>query len=164
MSHTSTVTETYSVLDIEAVHCCVTADLIMIATSSGAISETKAREYGHDIEVLAKNNYLKKVDVTLLSNGAEMRAIQYETNIASGSIKMSRPGGVLWPKVNNPHLRIVLSYYNSYTNEAREKMSSKLKIAWVSTNIDTSHVGLKAMGGRDYASNAYGMQRKDFGA
>ncbi len=164
MSYTTTGTETYSVADIEAVHCCVTTDLVMIAASSGAITEAKAREYGHDIELLAKNNYLKKVDVTLLSSGVEMRAIQYEINTTSGNLKMSRPGGVLWPKVYSPYLRIVLYYLPSYTSEAREKMSKKLKIGWVPTKVDTSHVTLKATGGRDYASNAYGMQRKDYGA
>lgn len=163
MSYTTTGTETYSVADIEAVHCCVTTDLIMIATSSGAITEAKAREYGHDIELLAKNNYLKKVDVTLLSNGVEVRAIQYEINTTSGNLKMSRPGGVLWPKVDSPYLRIVLFHLASYTDEVRKKMSSQLKIVWGATNVDTSHVALKATGGRDYASNAYGMQRKDYG-
>jgi hypothetical protein len=41
-------------------------------------------------------------------------------------------------------------------------MSGKLKINWSPTSDDTNHTGLKATGGRDYASNAFGMQRKDF--
>ena len=34
----------------------------MIATSSGAITEDKARTYAHDVEILAKAGYLKSVD------------------------------------------------------------------------------------------------------
>jgi hypothetical protein len=41
-------------------------------------------------------------------------------------------------------------------------MSGKLKINWGPTSDDTSHVMLKSAGNRDYASNAFGMQRKDF--
>ena len=42
-------------------------------------------------------------------------------------------------------------------------MKPKLKIGWVPTTADTTHAGLAASGGRDYASNGWGLQRKDFG-
>ena len=76
---------------------------------------------------------------------------------------MSRPGGVLWPRVAAPYFRIVLSYTNAYTDAARERMRGRLKIPWVPTSADTSHSGLKLSGGRDYASNGWGLQRKDYG-
>ena len=57
MSYTYAATETFSVTDIETVMRRVTADLVMIASSTGAITEEKARGWGHDIEVLAKNGY-----------------------------------------------------------------------------------------------------------
>lgn len=161
---TATVSETYTTVDIENVIRRVTADLVMIAASSGAITEAKAREYGHDIELLAKNGYLRKADVTLFSGETEVKATCFEVNTSSGNLEMSRPGGVRWPQVANPYLRIVLSYNDSYTDEARGKMTGKLNIAWTPTDADTSHTGLKAVGGRDYASNGYGMQRKDFEA
>jgi hypothetical protein len=47
---------------------------------------------------------------------------------------------------------------------AKEQMRGRLKINWTPTSIDTSHSTLKASGGRDYTSNAFGMQRKDFAA
>lgn len=159
-----TATATYTTTDIENVVRRVTTDLVMIADSSGAITTDKARDYGHDIELLARNGYLKKVDVTLLSAGVEKRAVRYEVNTASGSLTSSRPGGVLWPKVASPYLRLVLSYTSAYDDAAREKMTSKLMISWSPTNADTSHSGLAAGGGRDYASNSYGMQRKDWAA
>jgi hypothetical protein len=43
-------------------------------------------------------------------------------------------------------------------------MKNKLRIGWVPSAADTSHSTLKASGGRDYASNGWGMQRKDFAA
>jgi hypothetical protein len=166
MSYTATATAstsyTYTNADIEAVCRRFTADIVMIAQSSGAVTESEAREYAHDVEALSKQGFLKQVDVTLLSNGIEVCAAQYTVNTASGDLTMSRPGGVMWPKVDKPYLRIVLSYTSDYTPAEKEKMRSSLKITWTPTSTDTSHFGLKASGSRDYASNAFGLQRKDF--
>jgi hypothetical protein len=162
MSQTYSATETYSVADVEVVMRRVTADLVMIAGSTGAVTEDKARDWGHDIEVLAKNGYLRMVDLTLMSNGIEQKATRFEVNTESGDFTMSRPGGVLWPKLPNPDLRIVLFYTAEYDAAAKEKMGGKLRIGWVPSSADTSHATLKSGGSRDYASNGYGMQRKDF--
>lgn len=162
MSQTFSTTETFSVADVEVVMRRVTADLVMIASSTGAITESKARDWGHDIEELAKNGYLRMVDLTLISNGVEKKATRFEVNTAAGDFTMSRPGGVLWPKVPNPDLRIVLYYTEAYDVAAREKMGNKLRIGWVTTTADTSHATLKSSAIRDYVSNGYGMQRKDF--
>ena len=162
MSETYSATETYSVADVEVVMRRVTADLVMIASSTGAITEEKARDWAHDIEVLAKSGYLRLVDLTLLSAGVEMKATRFVVNTESGDLSTSRPGGVLWPSVPNPELRIVLYYTDAYTAAAREKTKGKLRIGWVSSSADTSHSTLKPGAGRDYVSNGYGMQRKDF--
>ena len=162
MSATSTITETYSITDIEIVIRRVTADLIMIATSTGGWTEAQAREYAHDVELLAKKGYLKWVDVTLLIDGIEQKATRFKVNTESGHLVMSRPGGVLWPRLSNPDLRIILSYTSNYTPEAKERLKSQLKINWTPTSVDTGHHQLIASLGRDYASNGYGIQRKDF--
>lgn len=60
------------------------------------------------------------------------------------------------------YLRIVLSYNDSYTPQAREKMSGKLKGKWTTSHDDISHSQLTQTGGREYASNGYGMERKDY--
>jgi hypothetical protein len=166
MSYTATAsaTDTYTTLDVETVVRRFTADIVMIAQSSGAITEEKAREYAHDVEALAKKGYLKQVDLTLFSGAVEQRATQYTVNTSSGDLIMSRPGGVMWPRVADAFLRIVLTYTGSYTAAAKEQMRGRLKINWTPTSIDTSHSTLKASGGRDYTSNAFGMQRKDFAA
>ena len=110
MSQTKTASATYTVVDIENVVRRVKADLIMIADSTGGWTPDKAREYAHDIEALAKAEYLKHVDVTLLSDGIEKRATRFHVNTEAGNLTSNRPGGVLWPKVPNAFLRIVLSY------------------------------------------------------
>jgi hypothetical protein len=164
MTQSATATQTYSYTnaDIETVARRFTADLVMIAQSSGAITEAKARDYAHDVEALAKKGFLQKVDITLLSGLVEVCAVQYTVNTASGDLTMSRPGGVMWPKVADPYFRIILFYTDDCTFADRAAMSTKLKIAWGPTDDDTSHASLKSTGNRDYASNAFGMQRKDF--
>lgn len=164
MTETYSALYTYTVSDIATVLRRFTADIVMIAQSSGAMTEAEARDYAHDIESLALRGYLKKVDLTLFSGFTEVRATQYSVNTAAGDLTMSRPGGVLWPRVANPTLRVVLSYTDAYDDIARQTMKEKLKISWVPTNADTSHSSLIQNGGRDYASNGWGLQRKDYSA
>src|SRR5260221_5954975 len=163
MSYTDIDTYTYTVVDVEVVILRFSDHIVRIATSSGAITEDKARDYAHDVEALAKAGYLKKVDLTLFSGAVEVRATHYAVNTSSGDLTMSRPGGVLWPRVADASFRIVLSYTNEYTDSAPDRMKGKLRIGWVRTNADTSHSGLTQNGGRDYASNGWGLQRKDYG-
>ncbi len=134
----------------------------MIANSTGAWTTEQAADFSHDVEVLAKAGYLSWVDVTLLSYGVEQKAVRFDVNTNAGSLTSSRPGGVLWPKVASPRLRIVLGYTDAYTSAAREATRGKLKIGWVPNCEDTHHASLTSSGGRDYASNTYGMKRKDW--
>ena len=162
-----TATNTYTAADIEKVVRRFTADLKMIAQSTGAITEAEASTYGEDIELLAKKGYLYSVDVTLLRGGQfgiEEKAVRYTVNNSAGDLTPSRPGGALWPRVTNPYLRIVLSHTSSYDAAAKSTLQPKLNISWTPTNADTNHSSLAQSGGRDYASNGWGMQRKDYGA
>jgi hypothetical protein len=162
MTYTDTATETYTTVDIENVVRRFLADIVMIAQSSGAITEAKAREYAHDVEALAKNGYLRSVDLTLLSGQREVAAARYTVNTASGELNMSRPGGVRWARVADADFRIVLYYTKAYDDAARAWMKNRLKIGWTSTNADTSHLSLRRTGNRDYASNGWGLQREDY--
>jgi hypothetical protein len=166
MSYTvaNTCSYSYTVTDIETVVRRFTADIVMIAQSSGAITEAKARDYAHDVEALAKKDYLKKVDLTLFSGAIEIRATQYVVDTSAGELTMSRPGGVMWPRVTNPYLRIVLTHTDDYDDAAREAMKGKLRIGWSPTAADTSHTSLTQASGRNYVSNGWGMQRKDYAA
>lgn len=164
MSQTATNTATYTMADIEKVVTRVRADLMMIADSTGGWTPKEAQDYAHDIEELAKAGYLAHADVTLLENGQEIYAARFVVNTDASGWTSSRPGGVRWPRVANPRLRLILSYTPSYDDTARQAMKPKLRIGWVPTSEDTSHTGLARAGGRDYASNSYGMQRTDWAA
>lgn len=164
MTQTATKTATYTVADIEKVVTRVRADLMMIGDSTGGWTAEKSLTYAHDVEELAKEGYLKHVDVTLFDSGREIMATRFVINTDASGWTSSRPGGVCWPRVANPYLRIILSYNSSYDDAAREKMGKRLKIGWTPTNEDTSHSTLSRGGGRDYASNSYGIQRLDWAA
>ncbi len=159
---TATKSATYTSVDVENVVRRVKADLIMIANSTGAWPSEKAADYAHDIELLAKNGYLAWVDVTLFSGLAEVKAVRFNVDTDAGSLTSARPGGVLWPRVVNARLRIVISYTSAYTDQAQQALKSKLRIGWVDSSDDTSHSSLSGGGSRDYASNAFGMKRKDW--
>ena len=163
-TRTASATATYTVLDIEKIVRRVKADLVMIADSTGGWTPEKAGHYAHDIEVLAKAGYLNYVDVTLLSSGVEVMAARFDVDTDAGGLTCARPGGVLWPRVAGPYLRMILGYSTTYTAAAREAIKGQLKINWSPTDADTSHRSLNRAGGRDYASNAYGMPRRDWAA
>jgi hypothetical protein len=163
-TRTASATATYTILDIEKVVRRVKADLVMIADSTGGWTSDETLRYAQDIELLAKGGYLKYVDVTLLSDGVEQKAVRFDVDTEAGGLTSSRPGGVLWPRVAAAELRIVIGYTDDYTTAAREAMKPKLKVNWKASTADTSHSSLNRAGGRDYASNAYGMPRRDWAA
>ena len=163
MSQTATQTETYSVADIETVMRRVKMDLMMIASSTGAATEERAKEWAHDIELLAKGGYLKSVDITILSNGKELNAACFTIDAESGTLSNERPGDSLWPRCPEGNLRIVLSYTHHYDSVAKDKLTPKFKRPWSPSTADISHTSLASKPGREYSSNGYGVQRKDFG-
>lgn len=91
-------------------------------------------------------------------------AVRYDVDTKAGSLTSSRPGGVLWPKVPQPRLRLIIGYTGDYDEAARQALAGKLKIPWSPNHEDFTHSGLTSSGGRNYTSNDYGMTRKDWAA
>ncbi len=164
MSSTSSSTKTYSYTseDVTKVVRRFTADLKMIASSTKGMTEEEAARYGHDVEYLAQRGFLKMVDVTLLDASVEVKAVQYLVRAGTNDLTPSRPGGVLWPTVSSPDLRIVLSYTDTYTSTEKEIAKPNLKFNWTATYANLNHPTLKETGARDYSSNGFGVSRKDF--
>lgn len=161
-SYSSTETSTYTVADVEKVVRSIKADLMMIADRTKAMTEDRAKEYAHDIELLAKQGYLTKVDVTLMSSAeVEIAAAKYQFQ-NEGASGAERPGGVLWPATPTGRIRIVMSHSDAYYAESDRVSKLPLKISWVPTTADISHSSLSAKGGRGYSSNGFGANRKDF--
>ena len=161
---TSTYTQTYTETDIEIVTRRFKADLLMIAQSSRALSEAKARDYAHDIEIFAKENALLFVDITLLSGTQEVEAVRYTVDHSGGVLSMSKPGGVMWPKVRDPVFRIVLKHTRHYDAVAKQRLGNRLKVNWVPSSEDIHHNSLAKVGIRDYSSNGWAMRRQDYRA
>jgi hypothetical protein len=162
MSATFTQSETYTVTDIEAVMRRVAADIAMLASSTGAVSEAQALNWAHDVGLLAKKGYLSAVDLTLMKGEIEIKATRFSVDSTSGELTNNRPGGLMWPRMPDATLRIVLLYTAAYDAAARQLLTGQMKSSWVPNTDDTSHAGLTGLPGREYASGGYGVQRKDF--
>lgn len=164
MSGTSSNTKTYSYTneDVTKVVRRFTADLLMIASSTKGMTEEEAAKYGHDVEYLAQRGFLKLVDVTLLDNGVEVTASQYLVRAGTNDLVPSKPGGVLWPAVGSPKVRIVLRYTDTYSQAEKDAAKPNLRFTWSSTDANLNHPSLKVSDARDYSSNGYGISRKDF--
>jgi Bacterial HORMA domain family 1 len=160
MSDTATVSETYSVADVENVVRNLSSDLKMIAESSGTWSRSLVEQYLADVTIMAKKKYLNYVDVTLMYQGLEIKAARYTVNENSGELSSSRPGGVMWPRHSSANLRLVLGMTSKWESEPPDQ--SQFNISWTTTGMDVSHSGLKSSDGRNFTSNAYGLQRRDY--
>lgn len=159
-----TYTQTYTETDIEIVIRRFKADLLMIAQSSKALSEDKALDYAHDIEIFAKENFLLFVDITLLSGTEEVEAARYTVDDSAGGLAMSKPGGVMWPKVRDPVFRIVVRHTSHYDAAAKRRLSNRLRVRWVKSSDNIQHSSLIQVGTRDYSSNGWAMHRQDYRA
>jgi len=159
---TTSATHSYTEEDVAIVMRRLAADLVMIATSTKAITEKEANDYAFDIAYLAKKRFLQFVDVTLLDSGVEVAATRFEVAADGSGLKSSRPGGLVWPKVANPFLRVVLRYTAAYTDDQKAAAASTLKIDWTKSTADISHPTLASSSSRDYSSNGFGLSRKDY--
>ncbi|MDT0498578.1 hypothetical protein RM530_14600 [Algiphilus sp. W345] len=162
MSTTQTKTTTFTSEDISKVIRSFTTELKMIASSTRGMTEAEAAKYGHDIEYLAQHSYLSLVDVTLYSNGKEENAVQYTVRDGTKDLTPSKPGGVMWRRLENPKLHVTVRLTIAYTPQVEQAVKAKLYINWQTTNFDLSHPNLKKKDGRDFTSNGYGISRTDF--
>ncbi|SIR44174.1 hypothetical protein SAMN05880590_1366 [Rhizobium sp. RU35A] len=161
-TRTASATGSYTTTDITIVVRQFTTDLKMIASSTRAMTEKAASDYGADIELLASKGYLKSVDVTQMFGGKEIRAVKYDVDENTGTLKSARPGGVRWPELPGSEIRIVMTHTDSFNAAVLQSLSGRLNISWGFTSVDTSHASLTSSGGRDYASNGWGMRREDW--
>ena len=164
MSYSTTKSQTYTDADVAKVVVSVRADLKMIASSSRGLTDKEVNDYADDIETLAKAGYLEWVDIALYDDGVEKQAVRYTTSADASGWTTNRPGGVLWPWVAEPEVQVVIRGTDAYTPEAKASMKPKLKNNWGPSSADTSHSSLNGTGGRNYASNSFGMARKDWAA
>ncbi|MBY3389211.1 HORMA-1 domain-containing protein [Rhizobium laguerreae] len=162
VTRTASATGSYTTTDINIVVRQFTTDLKMIASSTRAMTEKAASDYGADVELLAANGYLKAVDLTQIFGGKEIRAVKYYVDANTGTLKSARPGGVRWPELAGSEIRIVMSHTDSFNAAVLQSLYGRLNINWGFTSVDTSHSSLNSSGGRDYASNGWGMRREDW--
>lgn len=162
-TYSSTYTSSYTEADVQSVVLNVKADLLMIADSSKAMSRDLAEKYAHDIQLAAQNDYLNKVDVTLLNQlGSEVKAVTYFFTTGDDAKGSSRPGGVRWPETPSGQIRVVLYTKDAWYNEPEKVSKLPWKLSWGTMHVDTSHSGLTSSGNRGYSSNGFGANRNDF--
>ena len=152
---------THTKTDIRKVFECFHADLLMLATHTGAMPLNEANNVAHDVFVFAENQCLSSVHIQLCdSNGDCINAHRYEPNenlFGSGV----RPGGNSWPYQPNGRLHVILSIAN--TDVEREVISSgRLRINWGRSHLSTDYSGMQMSDSRQYTSNGYGLTRATY--
>lgn len=159
-TYTGSSSYTYSVADVENVVRNFAADLRMIAESSGTWSRSEVDLYVEDVNYLAKQKYIKLIDITLLGGAVEEKAVRYIVNENSGELEASRPGGVRWPRIVGARLRMIVRPTSKWGTTPPDR--GKLNYPWGDSSEDISHAALTSSTGRNFTSSGYGFMRTDY--
>lgn len=160
---TVTATETYTSTDIAKVFEVLTAELRLIARSTGLWTQDYALQVSEDVVAFARNEYLREVHVVLSgARGDVMRVHEYKVSTDASGWSMQGPRGNVWPETPGGSLRAILFYgpgWDALDETARARFRSQRHLQWSPTTIDTNYPGLTTTETRTYASHAYGLRR-----
>lgn len=165
MYNTTTITSTYTVVDIRKTFEGFEADIRTIARRTAKWSMTYVDRLFHDIVQLAEEEYLHSVDIVLLdANEKVIRATKFVVNANGTATSSDRAGGNDWTDIPNTQLSVILSYTSKWHNLTPEQKlkfqsDSKFEFTWVTSNIDNSFPHLNQSQGQLYASKGYELQK-----
>jgi hypothetical protein len=168
MSTTGTQTQTYTVVDIRKVLDHFAADLTMISQATGLWSAAEVANIVSDLKQFAEEGYLTRINLILKDKaGSVIKAAVYQVDSSAVGWTSERPGNNLWPRTPDGTLTLVASLNQKWwdmQDAGREDFikSHSLQSKWPVSSEDTSFSGLTASSGQRYASNGYGLARKNF--
>ena len=166
MYNTTTITTTYTVVDIRRTFEGFNADLRMIANRTGKMSITDVDNLINDIMAWAENKYLTYVDITLLdANKNPLKAARYTVDEKGNAIQSDRAGNNDWQNIPNTELTIIIKNketWDKMISEEQEKFKKEnnFKIIWGPSTIDNSYKHLSKENGQLYASKGYELKKE----
>ena len=157
----STLTQTYTKIDIRRVFENFQADLRMLALRTQAMELDHAKDCAEDIILMAQEQCLKYVHIQLRDSREKLVRV-HRYSVKEGVLSESqRPGGNRWPCLPDGTLRVILIYSDrSKVNQL--KKSGKLKINWSPSDLSTDYSRMRSDDNRLYSSNSYGLRRDTF--
>lgn len=168
MTHTTTATRTYTVLDIRKTFEAFEADLRIIARRTNKWSMPYVDDVFHDILALAEGKYLSTVDIVLTAaDGAVVKATKFRVNAEGSAMTGDRAGGNDWQDLDGTSLTVVLSYTSSWHSlsdaaKVEFRRSKGFKVRWGPSGIDTTYAHLTKANGQLYASTGYELQKENY--
>ena len=166
MYNTTTITTTYTVVDIRRTFEGFNADLRMIANRTGTMSIYEVDNYMNDIMAWAEKKYLSYVDITLIdANNTPLKAVRYTVDENGYAIQSDRAGNNDWQFIPNTQLIIIVMNKSSWNNmnsidQENFKKSNNFKISWGPSYIDNSYKHLSKEIGQLYASKGYELKKE----
>lgn len=168
MYNTSTITSTYTVVDIRKTFEGCEADIRMIARRTGKWSMTYVDQVFHDILKFAEEEYLSAVDIVLLDAADKpIMATKFTVNANGTATVSDRAGANDWTDIQNTRLTVILSHtakWHGLTPEQQAKFQSdnSFAINWVASAIDNTFPHLNKAQGQLYASKGFELQKQNF--
>ena len=156
-----TQTMTYTNVDIRRVAECFAADLKMLASRTGAMTQKEADDTAYDVTLMAMHRCLVRVHIQLLDASGYLKAAHEYTVRENSDLHGSRPGGNDWPRMPEGNLVVIVSY--SDRGKAEElKNGGQLRGKWTSSDLSTNYNGMSSESGRQYSSNGYSWDRSSY--
>jgi hypothetical protein len=142
MTCTVAQTTTYTAVDVGKVLDCFAADFDMQAQATGLRSREDARATSDDVKTMAKQGYLKEVNVYLEDETSRIvRAAKYEVSTDAALWTSRRPGNNLWPRLRGGWLKVYVVWSDAWwqlSDARREAFRDGLQRRWGTWDIDTS--------------------------
>jgi hypothetical protein len=167
VSSTYSQSYSYTVTDISKVFDQVRADLHMASQSTRLWSDTLVNAVADDLRQYAAYGYLELVAVYLRNRyGTPVRAATYTVSQNAAGWTASRPGNMLWPRLEGASLRVTISLsatWYALSTTKQEAFQRGLRLEWPTTGTqDLRFPNLASAPDRCYVSNGFGLQKDVF--
>ena len=149
-----TTTLTWTKTDIARVFEKCTADIYMLAVRTGGMTEEKAIETMHDVQIMAEEACLVEMHIQLQDRNGQVIKAQKYTPIGQ-SDKDNRPGGNSWPRIESGRLRVIVRVEGSGWEEANRRTGGR----WSASEASLDYTSMTRGGERTFSHGAFGMER-----
>lgn len=166
---TFTITPTYTKTDIRRTFTNFEADLRMIVSRTGKMTEQYLENVCYDIYLFAEYAMIATVDITLLDESNKpLRAAKFTVNESGNVVSGSRPGSNNdWPIIATSELKVIVTFTKNYTNLSEEDKNTFLKdkgfkSPWGRTDINIKYPHLTKEDAQLYGSNGYELKKDNY--
>lgn len=150
--------------EIEKLHKSIATDFKIVTRKTELWKMEECYNYLHDIKKFMIFQYVEKISLVMVINGAATKAKKY---LITNTVYQEdhRPGDIDWEEDEDNNLTVVLTFSSSYLELSREQQLvflSDLKITWGATDINLDFPHLLSNLSKVYSAGNNELHRIDY--